>query len=198
MFDWLSRIILRKRYTLLILIGLITGFMAWQATKIQLSYDFAKILPSSDPDFQAYAKFKQTFGEDGSVMFLGIEDTNFYQLQKFNDWYSLGEEIKQIDGIEAVVSVARLYQRRRGVAIGAAAGNYRRRLERSQHQDAGLVILYNGHASQRAYPVARKSDRSAPRPAKSIRQGKKGAHSSADQRNGRVDRFLPRAKKGAI
>jgi predicted RND superfamily exporter protein len=110
MFDWLSRIILRKRYILLVLIGLITGFMAWQATKIQLSYDFAKILPSSDPDFQAYAKFKQTFGEDGSVMFLGIEDTNFYQLQKFNDWYSLGEEIKQIDGIEAVVSVARLYQ----------------------------------------------------------------------------------------
>ena len=52
---------------------------------------------------------KKTFGEDGSVMVIGIEDTNFYQLEKFNDWWQLGEDIKKIDGIEAVVSIARLY-----------------------------------------------------------------------------------------
>lgn len=83
--------------------------MGYQATRIQLSYDFARILPASDPDYQAYDAFKKKFGEDGSVMVLGIQDTGLYQLSKFNDWYRLGEEIKAINGIEAVVSNARMF-----------------------------------------------------------------------------------------
>ncbi len=109
MFVWLSRFILRNRYFLLVIVGIITAFMGWYATKIQLSYDFAKILPATDPDFQEYEQFKKTFGQDGTVMFIGVEDKDFYQLNKFNDWWQLGEDIKKIDGIEAVVSAARLY-----------------------------------------------------------------------------------------
>ncbi len=109
MFSWLARFILRNRILLLIVIGAITVFMGYKAFDIQLSYDFAKILPADDPDFKAYERFKKTFGEDGSVMVIGIEDKNFYQLQKINDWWQLGEDIKKIDGIEAIVSVARLY-----------------------------------------------------------------------------------------
>ena len=109
MFSWLARFILRNRILLLIVIGAITVFMGYKAFDIQLSYDFAKILPDDDPDFKAYERFKKTFGEDGSVMVIGIEDKNFYQLEKINDWWQLGEDIKKIDGIEAIVSVARLY-----------------------------------------------------------------------------------------
>lgn len=93
----------------MIIIGVTTVFMGYMATKIQLSYDFARILPESDPDFKAYESFKKKFGEDGSVMVLGVEDKNFYELSKFRDWYTLGDEIKALDGIEAVVSVSRLY-----------------------------------------------------------------------------------------
>jgi len=109
MFTWLARFILRNRILLLIVIGAITAFMGYKAFDIKLSYDFAKILPANDPDFIAYENFKKTFGEDGSVMVIGVEDKNFFQLQKFNDWWSLGQEIKKIDGIEAVVSVAGIY-----------------------------------------------------------------------------------------
>lgn len=109
MFSWLARFILRNRILLLVVIGAITVFMGYKAFDIQLSYDFAKILPAGDPDFKAYERFKKTFGEDGSVMVIGIEDKNFYQLEKINDWWQLGEDIKKIDGIEALVSVARLY-----------------------------------------------------------------------------------------
>lgn len=91
------------------MIGLITAFMGYKAFDIHLSYDFAKILPETDPDFIAYDNFKKTFGEDGSVMVIGVEDKNFFQLQKFNDWWKLGQEIKKIDGIEAVVSLAGIY-----------------------------------------------------------------------------------------
>jgi len=83
--------------------------MAYKATKIQLSYDFARILPESDEDYKAYEAFKSRFGEDGSVMVLGVADKNFYTLKNFNNWYQLGEEIKALDGIEEVISLARLY-----------------------------------------------------------------------------------------
>ncbi|MFM9007942.1 MAG: hypothetical protein ACKORE_05100, partial [Bacteroidota bacterium] len=53
-FNWLSRFVVRQRLPLLVLLGLLTVFFGYQATRIQLSYDFAKVLPESDPDFQAY------------------------------------------------------------------------------------------------------------------------------------------------
>ncbi|MBP7245351.1 MAG: MMPL family transporter [Bacteroidia bacterium] len=109
MFTWLARIILRNRLLFIVLIGATTLFMGYKATTIQLSYDFARILPDNDEDFKAYESFKGRFGEDGSVMVLGVEDKNFYTLKKFGDWYRLGDEIKSMDGIEEVVSLARLY-----------------------------------------------------------------------------------------
>jgi predicted RND superfamily exporter protein len=109
MFKRLAKLILRNRYLLLIIIFIITAFMGWQATHIQLSYEFAKILPASDPDYQAYQQFKEKFGEDGSVMFIGIQDSSMQQLNKYNAWWKLGEDIRKLDGIEAVVSTARLY-----------------------------------------------------------------------------------------
>ena len=113
MFTWLARFILRNRRILLVVISLITIVMAYKAFDIKLSYDFAKVLPDSDPDYIAYERFKQTFGEDGSVMVMGIRDKNLYELEKFNDWWQLGNEIKKIDGIEAVVSVAHIYNIRK-------------------------------------------------------------------------------------
>jgi len=79
------------------------------ATKITLSYDFAKVLPATDPFFKEYKEFKETFGEDGSVMVLGLRDPDFYTKEKFNLWYQLSDDIRAIDGIEAVVSITDLY-----------------------------------------------------------------------------------------
>ena len=109
MFTWVARIILRNRLLFIVLIGTTTLFMGYKATTIQLSYDFARILPETDEDLKTYESFKGRFGEDGSVMVLGVEDKNFYTLKKFADWYRLGDEIKSMDGIEEVVSLARLY-----------------------------------------------------------------------------------------
>jgi uncharacterized protein len=109
MFQIIARIILKNRRLLLLVFALLTCFFGFMATRIQLSYDFAKVLPASDPYFQEYERFKDTFGEDGTVMVLGVRDSNFYQVNKFNAWYQLGKNIKAIDGIEAVVSVAEIY-----------------------------------------------------------------------------------------
>ncbi len=110
MWKYLVRIILRYRLANLIIIGLITIFMGYQATKIQLSYEMVKMLPATDSASIDYENFKQTFGQDGSVFFIGVQDDKLFQLDEFNDWYNLTYELKEIDGVEEVVSVAKLYQ----------------------------------------------------------------------------------------
>ena len=109
MWKYLVRIILRNRFANLIIIALITAFMAYQAMHVQLSYTMAKMLPSTDSTSIIYDEFKNKFGEDGSVLFVGIQDKNLYELDKFNDWYNLTYEIKNIDVVEEVLSIAKLY-----------------------------------------------------------------------------------------
>lgn len=70
----------------------------------------AKTLPATDSTSILYESFKKQFGEDGSVLFIGIEDKNLFTLNEFNDWFDLSEYIKKIKGVEEVVSVSRLYR----------------------------------------------------------------------------------------
>jgi len=105
----ISRAILRYRGTITIVLLLITLFFGWKATKIELSYSYARALPKSDSAFITYEKFKELFGEDGSVLVLGFEDKNFFELKKFNDWFDLADTIKKIEGIQDVVCVPKIY-----------------------------------------------------------------------------------------
>ncbi|HPK04728.1 MAG TPA: MMPL family transporter [Bacteroidales bacterium] len=104
------RIILKYRLAHLIVIGLITVFMAFQTTKIKLSYEMAQILPDSDSSQIAYRQFKEIFGEDGSVLFVGIKDKDIFEIEKFRTWYDLTHKIKSIDGVQEVVSLAHIFE----------------------------------------------------------------------------------------
>ncbi|MGV2480108.1 UNVERIFIED_CONTAM: hypothetical protein IGO34_25230, partial [Salmonella enterica subsp. enterica serovar Weltevreden] len=77
----------------------ITGFMVFETLKIELSYDFAKILPDDDSSYVEYVRFKKQFGEDGNVMVIGFEDKDLFRLNKINDWYRLTDSIRGIQGI---------------------------------------------------------------------------------------------------
>jgi uncharacterized protein len=79
--------------------------MAWEATKIELSYEFAQILPETDSTYIEYRNFKKIFGEDGNVMAVGFQDKDFFKLDKFNGWYELSEKIKNIKGIKGVLAI---------------------------------------------------------------------------------------------
>jgi uncharacterized protein len=105
-----SSLLLRNKLVFSLLILLPTIYMGWQASRIELSYEFAKILPANDPTFIEYQEFKKRFGEDGNVMVLGFADSGFFSLNKFNDWYHLSKTIKIIPGIKEVLSVPTCYQ----------------------------------------------------------------------------------------
>jgi predicted RND superfamily exporter protein len=109
--------ILKYRIFILIALAAITLFMGYQAVKVQLSYDFAKILPDNDPDFKNYKRFKQKFGEDGNVFVIGIKDASTFHLEAYQDLYELSAQIKKMDGIEEVLSVARIFTLQRNDSL---------------------------------------------------------------------------------
>lgn len=100
-----ASLLLRNKLIFTSIILLISGNMGYEASKIELSYEFAKILPDNDPTFIDYKNFKKQFGEDGNVMVVGFQDKDFFTLNKFNDWYHLSKSIKIINGIKEVLSV---------------------------------------------------------------------------------------------
>ena len=100
-----ASLLLRNKLIFTSIILLISGIMGYEASKIELSYEFAKILPDNDPTFIDYKNFKKQFGEDGNVMVVGFQDKDFFTLNKFNDWYHLSKSIKIINGIKEVLSV---------------------------------------------------------------------------------------------
>jgi predicted RND superfamily exporter protein len=105
----IAEFILRYRLFLFIAIAVSTLFMGYMGTKIQLTYDFAKIIPADDKDFIDYLKFKERFGEDGNVLVIGVQSDKLFDLPFFNDWYDLSEKIEKSPGIEKLVSISRIY-----------------------------------------------------------------------------------------
>jgi uncharacterized protein len=108
MWEFLVRFILRYRLSILISIFVLTIFMAWQGTKVHLSYEMAQMLPETDSVFIKYADFRNTFGEDGNIVFIGIEDSRFFELENFNKWYDIALQIKEIDGVTEVLSITNI------------------------------------------------------------------------------------------
>jgi predicted RND superfamily exporter protein len=110
MWATLSHFILRQRVPLLIIILLLTGFMGWYASKhLELSYKYARVLPEDDEMAIAYEEFKAKYGEDGNVMLLTFQDSNMFQLDKYQGWYDLTDQIRKIKGVQDVMSTAKLY-----------------------------------------------------------------------------------------
>ncbi len=109
MWTYLARLILRRRYWNLSIVAILTALMGYYAARVNMSYQLAQMLPSSDSTHIAYQDFRRMFGEDGSVLFIGIQDTNIYRLYEFQAWYDLTEEINDMPGVEEVVSLSRLY-----------------------------------------------------------------------------------------
>ncbi|HPE99912.1 MAG TPA: MMPL family transporter [Bacteroidales bacterium] len=106
MWNRIVNYILRRRALNLIVIGLLTVFMGYQALKVKMSYEYAQMLPMSDSTSIIYQDFKKQFEEDGSVLFVGIQDEKLKKLEVFNDWCNLSHDLKNIKGVGEVMSIA--------------------------------------------------------------------------------------------
>jgi len=109
MWTFLVRFILRNRLVNLLVILALTVFMGYRATKVEMSYEFAQVLPATDSTHIKYRQFRSVFGEDGSVFFIGIQDHKIADFEVFKDWYKLTYDVKKIDGVKDVVSIGRVF-----------------------------------------------------------------------------------------
>lgn len=110
MWNKIAASIIRYRLAWIGLVVVSTAFMAYEASKIELSYQFARILPSNDPVEKEYQRFRSMFGEDGGVMVIGWQDEELFKLDKFRDWCELANRIKKYQGIKNVLSVGNLFK----------------------------------------------------------------------------------------
>lgn len=102
----LATIVLKYRVVLLIILALITGYMGFMASRIQLSYEFSRAIPTDHPAYLQYQSFRQQFGEEGNLLLLGIKSDSMFSISFFNSFRQLQKSIRQIDGVEDVWSVA--------------------------------------------------------------------------------------------
>ena len=110
MWSKIAHYIIRYRLVWLGVILISTAFMGYEGSKIELSYQFARILPANDPIEKEYQDFRKLFGEDGGVMVIGWQDEGLFELNKFKDWNELSQQIKATEGIKNVLSLGSLYK----------------------------------------------------------------------------------------
>ncbi len=109
MWERTASFILRNRIVLLAIILVITIFMGFQSKNVTMRYKFGGILPATDSTQIEYDRFTEKFSEDGNVLVLGVAGERVHNYPEFADWYSLGNTLREIDGIDSVFSEAHLY-----------------------------------------------------------------------------------------
>ncbi|KUG05974.1 efflux RND transporter permease subunit [Solirubrum puertoriconensis] len=110
MWSKLALLIIKNRRLLVGLLAVITVFMAWKAKDVEMTYDFAQVVSPDDPDMVYFQEFKKTFGEDGNVLVLGMQDSSVYKLGNFNELRILTDTLGKVQGVSGVLSVTKLIQ----------------------------------------------------------------------------------------
>lgn len=103
--NFIGNFILSNKKLLIGFIAILTIFSGYFASKTQLSYELAKILPEDNPNFQIYESFKKHFGEDGSVMVIAVENKNLFKPKEFEAWKNLTDTLSKLEGIKNVLSI---------------------------------------------------------------------------------------------
>ncbi len=108
MWTKLAHIIIKYRLALMLSIAVITIYMASQLPRLELSYEFAKIVPADDPEMRYYQRFKDQFGVDDNVLVIGVKDSAVYHLQNFKRFRFLSDYLRNIPGVNRVISLPNL------------------------------------------------------------------------------------------
>jgi len=100
-----GRFILQNRLILLIILFAATAFMGWKASKVQLSYDFTRALPTDNIKYSDYQAFLKKFGADNNTMVIGMATDKFYTPSFFNEVGELGKQLKKVSGVTEIWSI---------------------------------------------------------------------------------------------
>ncbi|MEP7237889.1 MAG: MMPL family transporter [Ferruginibacter sp.] len=105
MWQRLAKFVLKFRGPLLVLLLLVTVVMGYYASKVKLSYEFSKAIPTDNPKYKEYQAFKQKFGDDGNLLVAGIQTDSLFTVKLFNDYKELQRQLKKVQYVEDVLSI---------------------------------------------------------------------------------------------
>ena len=105
-----ARLILRNRFILLLGILGLTFFWATQWKYMQFTFTEANLLPDDHPENVLYQSFTNTFGEEGNVIVIALQDSLFFTTEKRNAWRELNNQIKAFQEIDLVLSTDNLQE----------------------------------------------------------------------------------------
>ena len=101
----ISRLILKGRYFIILLIAICTYFLASQMQYMRFSYTEANLLPENHPVNIEYNKFLELFGEEGNLIILATEDASIFTPEKFNAWNNLSKKLDSFAEVDFTVAI---------------------------------------------------------------------------------------------
>src|SRR5450432_467172 len=105
MWGKIAGFVLKYRLTLLVLLSAFTVFIGYQASKVELSYEFTRAIPTDNAKYQTYQHFLKKFGDDGNLLVIGIQTDSLFTKDVFNDYARLSKDLKAVKGVEQVLSI---------------------------------------------------------------------------------------------
>jgi hypothetical protein len=105
MWQRLGSSVIKYRLVLLITLFAVTGVMGYFASKVSLSYDFGKAIPTDNPKYKDYVSFRQKFGDDGNVLILVVKTDQFFKLDYFKAYMAMQEQIRKVHNVTNILSV---------------------------------------------------------------------------------------------
>ena len=106
--EYIARLILTNRITILIAIIVITIFLGFQWRNLSMTYTEANLLPKKHIVNQHYDDFLSKFGEEGNLIVIGFQDPNFFTPNAFSEWNELMSGLKSSKNVELIVSISDL------------------------------------------------------------------------------------------
>ena len=106
--EYIARLILTNRITILIAIIVITIFLGFQWKNLSMTYTEANLLPKKHIVNQQYDDFLSKFGEEGNLIVIGFQDQKFFTPKAFSEWNELMSGLKSSKNVELVVSISDL------------------------------------------------------------------------------------------
>ncbi|TNE79292.1 MAG: hypothetical protein EP332_11320 [Bacteroidetes bacterium] len=113
----IASFILRFRLYIASVLLVLTVLMGYFATKTEMAYELVNVIPEDDPTNITYQQFKQTFGEDGSMVVVGVATDKLFQLEFFQDWYRFSKDIEGLQNVANIISLPKLYNLERNDSL---------------------------------------------------------------------------------
>ena len=109
MWNKIADYIMNHRVLNLVIASLLLIFLGLKAFSIKMGHNLANTLPENDSTMVVYREFLDKYGPDGRAIFIGMIDDKLFELQNFQDYYDLNENIRKIDGVTECLSVTRVF-----------------------------------------------------------------------------------------